>query len=222
MDNGSRVTPDEWYAIFVQLNRENFGCAWGVRDFRHATIAISREFISPNHAFSLADELLAESADHSTLIDHIHYGTVRGSIPRLTNNVMAKHRWLSGQWQLFCGLGPGQPQEPIGKQGHPGPPSINILAISEAISSTASEVMNDYLRDNLAPLLRSIITQDVVSPMLDIYMQDKLVPLLRNVITQDVLPSILDTMQCSSKVTASMPVQPRGVYPVIITRHAQR
>jgi len=226
MDNGSRVKPDEWYAIFAQLNRESFGCAWGVRDFRHGAIAMAREFISPNHAFSLADELLAESADHSVQVDHVHYGTVHGTIPQLTNNVMAKHRWLSGEWQLFCGLGPGQPQEPIAKQGRPGPSSFNVSAISEAISSNASAVLNTYLQDSLAPLLRDIVTQDVfppildtymrdklapmmrgiisqdvLSPMLDSYMQEKLAPLLRDVITRDVLPPVLDAMRCSSTVT---------------------
>ncbi|KAG1718132.1 uncharacterized protein EDB91DRAFT_1258863 [Suillus paluster] len=74
---------------------------------------MAREFISLNHAFSLADDLLAESADHSTQIDHIHYGNLHGAIPQLTNNVMEKHRLLSEEWQLFCGLGPGEPQQPI-------------------------------------------------------------------------------------------------------------
>ncbi|KAG2062723.1 hypothetical protein BDR04DRAFT_1123747, partial [Suillus decipiens] len=113
MDDGHRINPDEWYATFAQVNREHFQCAWGVRDFRQGAIAMAREFISPNHAFSLADDLLAESSDHSTHIDHIHYGAVHGAVPELTNNVIAKHRWLSEEWHTFCGLGPGEPQAPV-------------------------------------------------------------------------------------------------------------
>lgn len=70
---------------------------------------MAREFISPNHVFSLADDLLAESTDHSMHINHIHYGTV----PELTNNVITKHHWLLEEWHTFCGLSSNDSQEPI-------------------------------------------------------------------------------------------------------------
>ncbi|KAG1844369.1 hypothetical protein F4604DRAFT_1937570 [Suillus subluteus] len=170
MDNGHRINPDEWYAIFTQVNREYFQCAWGVRDFRQGAIAMAREFISPNHAFSLTDDLLAEGADHSTHIDHIHYGTVHGAVPELTNNVIAKHRWLSEEWHTFCGLGPGDPQAPIRKRrstrASASSSSVDVLAISEATSTTVRVVLDTYLQENLVPLLRDAITQNILPSIL--------------------------------------------------------
>ncbi|KAG2358663.1 hypothetical protein BDR07DRAFT_1489182 [Suillus spraguei] len=176
MDNGHRINPDEWYAMFTQVNREHFQCAWGVRDFRQGAIAMAREFISPNHAFSLADDLLAESADHSTHIDHIHYGTVHGAVPELTNNVISKHRWLSEEWHTFCGLGPGDPQAPIRKRrsarasasssNYPESSSVDVSAISEATSTAVRATLDTYLQENLVPLLRDAITQDILPSIL--------------------------------------------------------
>ncbi|KAG2028546.1 hypothetical protein BDR03DRAFT_988365, partial [Suillus americanus] len=170
MDNGHRINPDEWYAMFTQANREYFQCSWGVRDFRQGAIAMAREFISPNHAFSLADDLLAEGADHSTHIDHVHYGTIHGAVPELTNNVIAKHRWLSEEWHTFCGLGPGDPQVPIRKRrstrASAPSSSADISAISEATSTAVRVVLDSYLQESLVPLLRDVITQNILPSIL--------------------------------------------------------
>ncbi|KAG1725721.1 uncharacterized protein EDB91DRAFT_1254659 [Suillus paluster] len=177
MDDGRRINPDQWYSIFLQVNREQFQCAWGVRDFRHGAIAMAREFISLNHAFSLADDLLAESADHSTQIDHIHYGNLHGAIPQLTNNVMEKHRLLSEEWQLFCGLGPGHLHHPL--------------------------ITVDPLPSTYPPFLRPVSTSTAAA--LKTYLQDNLVPLLRDIVAQDVLPSILDTLRKTTQNSAPAP-----------------
>ncbi|KAG1846986.1 hypothetical protein DFJ58DRAFT_843305 [Suillus subalutaceus] len=172
LDNGSRINKDQWYAVFKQTNREVFQCAWGVRDFRQGAIAMAREFISAKHAFSLADDLLAEGADHSTEIDHSHYGNLRGSIPELSNNSVEKHRWLGKEWHSFCGLGPFEPQEPIRRtrmrggsvqsQNSLASSSLDHPSIADAVSSATGKLVNDFLQENLPGLLRDLLTNGVV------------------------------------------------------------
>ncbi|KAG2128780.1 hypothetical protein BD769DRAFT_1387360 [Suillus cothurnatus] len=101
--------------------------------------------------------------DHCTHIDYIHYGTIHGIVPELTNNIIAKHCWISEEWQTFCGLGPGDLQVPICKRrstmastsslNHLGSSSVDVSAISEATLIT----------ENLVPLLHDTIAQDVLS-----------------------------------------------------------
>jgi len=76
-------------------------------------ITLGHEFISPNETFPCTDELLAESADHSTEVDASHYAVVHGALPRLSNNVLSQHRWLSEEWSSLLGLGPHLPPEPV-------------------------------------------------------------------------------------------------------------
>lgn len=76
-------------------------------------ITLGHEFISPNETFACADELLAEAADHSTEVDASHYSVVHGALPRLSNNVLSQHRWLSEEWSSLLGLGPHLPPEPV-------------------------------------------------------------------------------------------------------------
>lgn len=172
MDNGSRMSPDQWYAVFKQKNREVFQCAWGVRDFRQGAIAMAREFISPSHAFSLADDLLAEGADHSTEIDHSHYGNLQGSIPELSNNTVEKHRWLAREWHSFCGLGPFEPQEPVRRtrmrggsaqaQSDLASSSPHHSSIDSLVSASSSKLVKDFLLENLPGLLKDVLTEGVI------------------------------------------------------------
>ncbi|KAG2340022.1 P-loop containing nucleoside triphosphate hydrolase protein [Suillus weaverae] len=74
---------------------------------------MGREFIAPDDSYDAADNILAESADHSTAIDQSHYALVQGGVPRLSNNTMCKHRWLGDQWHSVLGLGPFPPPEAI-------------------------------------------------------------------------------------------------------------
>jgi hypothetical protein len=106
-------------------------------------------------------------------IDHIHYGTIYGIVPELTNNIIAKHCWLLEEWQTFCGLGPGNLQVPICKRrstmastsslNHLGSSSVDVSAISEATLITVCVVLDTYLQENLVPLIHDTIAQDVLS-----------------------------------------------------------
>jgi hypothetical protein len=143
---------------------------------------MAREFISPNDAFAMAEDLLAEGADHSTDIDKEHYGLVYGSIPELTNNTMSKHRWLNEEWQAFCGLGPFPPQAPIrqtrtrsahtpGAYGG-GAYSADLAGMSEAMSTISSSVVTKFLQENLPHLLKDLVATNILPPILDALQQD--------------------------------------------------
>ncbi|KAG1791924.1 uncharacterized protein HD556DRAFT_1444991 [Suillus plorans] len=120
---------------------------------------MAREFISPNHAFSLADDLLAESADHFTHIDYIHYGTVHS---------------------------PGDPQEPIRKRrltgasasssNQPKSSSADVSGISEATATSIHTLLDAYLRENLGPLLCDAITKDVLPSILHALQSSRMTP----------------------------------------------
>ncbi|KAG2081057.1 hypothetical protein BD769DRAFT_1684432 [Suillus cothurnatus] len=110
---GERFSPTMFSANIQQWNNEYFECRWGVRDFRQGAITMGREFIAPDDSYDQADNILAESADHSTGMDHSHYAVVHGVVPRLSNNSMCKHRWLGDQWHSVLGLGPSPPPEAI-------------------------------------------------------------------------------------------------------------
>ncbi|KIK34188.1 hypothetical protein CY34DRAFT_30661, partial [Suillus luteus UH-Slu-Lm8-n1] len=108
---GERITAPKFSDNLQRWNHEYFSCRWGLRDFRQGAITIGREFIAPDHSYDQADGILAESADHSTDVDHGHYAVVQGGVPRLSNNALCKHRWLGEQWHSVLGLGPFPPPE---------------------------------------------------------------------------------------------------------------
>lgn len=112
--NGKRTTPEEFCRDLPKRNYETFSCQWGARDFRQGMITLAHQFISPNEIFVCADDLLAEAADHSTEVDVGHYAVVHGTLPRVTNNQMNKHRCLAEEWGSLLGLGPFPPPEPVG------------------------------------------------------------------------------------------------------------
>jgi hypothetical protein len=110
---GQRITAAKFSDKLHQWNQDYFDCRWGLRDFRQGAITMGREFIAADDSYDQADSILAESADHSTAIDHSHYAVVHGGIPRLSNNSMCKHRWLGDLWHSLLGLGPFPPPEAI-------------------------------------------------------------------------------------------------------------
>ncbi|KAG2033932.1 hypothetical protein BDR03DRAFT_984745, partial [Suillus americanus] len=113
VSEGQRITAAQFLENLHQWNQEYFDCRWGLRDFRQGAITMGRKFITPDDSYDAADGILAESADHSTAVDHSHYAVVQGGMPRLSNNSMCKHRWLGDQWHSLLGLGPFPPPEPI-------------------------------------------------------------------------------------------------------------
>jgi hypothetical protein len=221
LDNGSRIKPDQWYSEFKQRNQEVFNCAWGVRAFRQGAIAMAREFISPNDAFAMAEDLLAEGADHSTDIDKGHYGLLYGSMPELTNNTMSKHRWLNEEWQSFCGLGPFPPQEPIRQartrsahsQGAQlsGQPSPDLGRISETISTVTGSVVTKFLQDNLPLLLKDIANTAILPPILDALQQTTAG--LTTLQSHSFGPDRLLLGQTSARQGQGSHIRSRGMYP---------
>ena len=144
---GKRTTPEEFCRDFPKRNHETFSCQWGARDFRQGMITLAHQFISPNESFACADDLLAEAADHSAEVDVGHYAVVHGTLPRVTNNQMNKHRCLAEEWGSLLGLGPFSPPEPVGvvrRKARPTKtPEANELATQ--VATLAADAVMDRL-----------------------------------------------------------------------------
>jgi superfamily II DNA or RNA helicase len=140
MRAGKRLEPEQFYSKFAAKNGELFDCAWGCRDYRQGAIAMARHFISADATFTALDDALAEAADHSTDVDHGHYGRTFGDHPRLTHNDMEKQRWICQEWHSFLGLGPFPVQEPIVAVRSRGGPRID----KDAVKSVLSEILPDF------------------------------------------------------------------------------
>ncbi|KAG1818579.1 uncharacterized protein BJ212DRAFT_1298659 [Suillus subaureus] len=151
VENGSRIKPDGIWNLSKGTAR--FSTACGV----------------------------SEGMDHSMDTDKNHYGILYGSMPELTNNTMLKHHWLSEEWQVFCGLGPFPPQEPIQQkrtrsahsqsaQGD-GQLSPDLAGMSKTVSTIASSAVTKLLQDNLPCLLKELATTTILPPILDTLQQ---------------------------------------------------
>lgn len=125
-----------------------FSCGWGVRELRHACISIAREFIPPNEAFRQLDEVLADSADHSTGVDQAHYAISVGTLPQISQNKLEEHRWLSEEWHNALGIGKGEATKPLrlraSKAPNPCGPSRSPITFSDT-----QEIMT-FIRAQLA------------------------------------------------------------------------
>ena len=103
---------EQFYSKFTAKNSKLFNCAWGSRDFRQAAVAMVQHFISPDVMFDALDDILANTADHSTEIDQAHYGRAFGDHPLLTHSDIEKKRWICNEWHLFLSFGPFPIQDP--------------------------------------------------------------------------------------------------------------
>ena len=139
MREGKRLEPEQFYSRFLAKNGELFDCPWGCRDYRQGAIAMARHFISADATFTALDDALAEAADHSTDVDHGHYGRVFGDHPRLTHNDIEKQRWICQEWHSFLGLGPFSVQEPIAAVR-----SRGGRVDKDAVKSVLSEMFPDF------------------------------------------------------------------------------
>ncbi|KAG1737250.1 hypothetical protein EDB19DRAFT_1829675 [Suillus lakei] len=79
--DGKRISPMAFLAYVLSWNTEYFNCCWGVRDFQQGMITMGHKFIYLNRMFTETDNILAESANHSTEINHGHYAVVHGTMP---------------------------------------------------------------------------------------------------------------------------------------------
>ncbi|KAG2336601.1 hypothetical protein BDR05DRAFT_953250 [Suillus weaverae] len=160
--DGKRISPTAFSAYVLSWNTEYFDCRWGVRDFRQGAITMGREFISPNRTFAETDGILAESADHSTGIDHGHYAVVHGTVPRLSNNTMCQQRWLGDQWSRFLGFGPLPPQAPVRLSHQPAAANDdNAQSISAQVAAATGSILTSFLTDQVQQALVQAVTSAV-------------------------------------------------------------
>jgi hypothetical protein len=164
---GVRTSPTRFSANIQQWNHDYFDCRWGVRDFRQGAITIAREFIAPDDSYDQADNILAESADHSTGVDHAHYAIIQGAVPRLSNNSMCKHRWLGDQWHSVLGLGPLAPPEAIRTRHKNMSNGTTLQAIADVVKKTTQETIKDFLDAHRNDILKDAISTAVVQQLKD-------------------------------------------------------
>lgn len=160
--DGKRISTTAFSAYVLSWNAEYFGCRWGVRDFRQGAITMGREFISPNGTFAETDDILAESADHSTGVDHGHYAVVHGAVPRLSNNTLCHQRWLGGQWSRFLGFGPLPPQAPVrlSRQSQAAN-GDHVQSISDQVAAVTGSLFASFLTDQVQQVLVQAVTSAV-------------------------------------------------------------
>jgi hypothetical protein len=145
-------------AAILSWNTEYFNCRWGLRDFRQGAITMGREFIIPNKTFAETDDILAESADHSTGVDHGHYARVHGTVPQLSNNTLCHHRWLGGEWARFLGFGPLPPQGPV-RRSHQAS-GDNIQSTSDQVAAIKS-LLTSFFTEQVQQVLVQAVTSAV-------------------------------------------------------------
>jgi hypothetical protein len=155
---GERITAMKFSDSLQRWNHEYFSCRWGLRDFRQGAITIGREFISPDHSYDQADGILAESADHSTDVDHGHYAVVQGGVPRLSNNAMCKHRWLGEQWHSVLGLGPFPPPEAIRIKRRNAADGTTLQSMSTNLMKAMETSLDSFFRTQFKETLKESIS----------------------------------------------------------------
>ncbi|KAG2092333.1 uncharacterized protein F5147DRAFT_657735, partial [Suillus discolor] len=164
---GERTSPTRFSANIQQWNHDYFDCRWGVRDFRQGAITIGREFIAPDDSYDQADNILAESADHSTGVDHAHYAIIQGVVPRLSNNSMSKHRWLGDQWHSVLGLGPYPPPEAIRIRRKNMSNGTTLQAIADVVKKTTQETIKEFLDAHRTDILKDAISTAAIQQRKD-------------------------------------------------------
>ncbi|KAG1830498.1 hypothetical protein DFJ58DRAFT_848448 [Suillus subalutaceus] len=159
---GERISPTMFSANIQQWNNEYFQCRWGVRDFRQGAITMGREFIAPDESYDQADNILAESADHSTGMDHSHYAVIQGVVPRLSNNSMCKHRWLGDQWHSVLGLGPFPPPEAIRISRKNLSNGTSVRSISDHVKKIMEETLRSFFDLNYSEIQKAAVSIAVI------------------------------------------------------------
>ncbi|KAG2121470.1 hypothetical protein DEU56DRAFT_918156 [Suillus clintonianus] len=155
---GERISPTMFSANLQDWNSRYFDCRWGVRDFRQGAITIGREFIAPDDSYDQADSILAESADHSTGMDHSHYAIIQGVVPRLSNNSMCKHRWLGDQWHSVLGLGPLPPPQAIRTNRKNMANGTTLQSLSDLVKKTTLDTLNSFFTGQYADMLKDAVS----------------------------------------------------------------
>lgn len=149
VERGEKIQPDRFYSWLQKRNQQWFGCGWGANEFRQGMITLGHEFISSNESFPCVDRLLAEAADHSTEVDASHYAVIHGALPRLSNNVLSQHRWLSEEWSSLLGLGPYPIPEPVrairtrARSADSLDPSLLALKVASLVGDTIMRKLGD-------------------------------------------------------------------------------
>ncbi|KAG1830491.1 hypothetical protein DFJ58DRAFT_736947 [Suillus subalutaceus] len=159
---GERISPTMFSANIQQWNNEYFQCRWGVRDFRQGAITMGREFIATDDSSDDADNILAESPDHDTAMDHSFHSVVHGLVPRLSNNIMCKHRWLGDQWHSVLGLGPFPPPEAVRLSRKQLANGTFLQSISDQVKKATEETLKSFFSGQYTEILKDAVCAAII------------------------------------------------------------
>ena len=111
---GQHIDADAFGRIFEKLTAQYFGVRLTKRSYRHMTIAMKRELISPNfHNFLIEDDVGDQAAGHGSFEATRTYARVQGELPFLSTDRMNQFRKFSEAWHNALHLGTEMPPEPI-------------------------------------------------------------------------------------------------------------
>lgn len=141
------------------MNEQYLGTHWGIRDMRHAFIAISREHLQADAAFADVQKALADSSDHSIAVEEAHYAIKYGDVTRLTNFAMSQARWVSQQWQKVLGMS-GPPLRPLRERAVFNEEDL-ASRINRVLEATVSARLPALLEDALQKALPAYLEKNM-------------------------------------------------------------
>lgn len=154
---GKRISSTMFSSKMQQWNYDYFDCWWGLRDFNQGLINISREFISPEYSYIQAGNILADSADRSTGVDHVYPYINQGVVPRFSNDIMCTNRWLGDQWHSVLGIGPSPPPEAIRINRKNISNGTIIQSILHQVKNTTEESLKSFFSGQFTEILNDAI-----------------------------------------------------------------
>lgn len=114
-------------------------------------IAIAREHIQPNEAFTAVQRALADSSDHSVAIEDHHYAIKFGDIPRLSNLVISRTRWLLTEWWGVLAFS-GEPLRPLVERQ-----MFDEIDLSSRINRVVETTLTSSIEKNMASIVEGSI-----------------------------------------------------------------
>ncbi|KAF7965750.1 hypothetical protein HWV62_42010 [Athelia sp. TMB] len=152
-EHGKRLATEQYYKVFEAFNKRFLDVGWGVRDLRHAMIAIAKEHIAPNDTFTLVQGLLSDSSDHSVAIENANYAIPYGDVTRLTNLAMWEANWLWKQWMATLGMS-GKPLLPLKERA-----AVNEEQLGERVQRVVEATVKSSLPTILASVLEGLLKE---------------------------------------------------------------
>jgi hypothetical protein len=136
---------------------EYMGPTWTPRTYRHASIAIAREYMQP-HLLSQGGNRASDLATaHGTNTARHRYAIVASDLPTLTNDAIGEFRDVSHAWHEICGIGRfGEPLLPIRLLRSQDNQQAAVVAVAEERVATTAAACIGSITTGIADLREDI------------------------------------------------------------------